>query len=235
MTPLDKQARMAGFYYLLLVFVGPLRLMYIPSTLFVPGDATATMANIASHETLWRLGMASDVVATAILIAMTLALYQLFERVDRTQAVMVVVLGGIMPGVMDLMTVALDATVFAFASGADYLKALDAPQREAMGYAFLKLNGAVTTASELLWGLWLFPLALLTWRSRFLPKFLGAWLAINGLAYVVLCLVGVLAPQYNATLFNAAFPAMLGEVAFVLWLLIRGAKEPATVADGASR
>jgi hypothetical protein len=35
--------RVAGFLYLLLIVIGPLRLMYIPNKLFVPGNAAATV------------------------------------------------------------------------------------------------------------------------------------------------------------------------------------------------
>ena len=51
MTSTSKNARIAGFLYLLLVVVAPLR-MYIPSTLFVHGNASATANNIEdeAHE-----------------------------------------------------------------------------------------------------------------------------------------------------------------------------------------
>jgi len=227
MTPLSKQARIAGFIYLLLVFVAPLRLIYIPNTLFVKGDAATTMANMAAHETLFRLGMMANLVAATILIFLVLALYRLFEGVDKQLATMVVLVGGVMPATLNIMEVGIDATALAFATNAEYLRALDPPVREALGFAFLRLNGSMITASELLWGLWLFPLALLTWRSGFLPKFLAVWLGINGVAYLVMCGIGVLAPQHSAAYFDYSLPATLGEVAFVLWLVIRGAEQGA--------
>jgi hypothetical protein len=70
-------------------------------------------------------------------------------------------------------------------------------------------------------------LALLVYRSRFLPRFLGVWLAINGFAYVIISLTGVLLPHYQVKVFNISFPALLGEVAIMLWLVIRGARPPA--------
>src|SRR5579859_74790 len=60
MTPLSKQARIVGFFYLLLAFVGPVRLIYVPTKLFVHGDAATTAANILAHETLFRLGIGAD-------------------------------------------------------------------------------------------------------------------------------------------------------------------------------
>jgi hypothetical protein len=78
-------------------------------------------------------------------------------------------------------------------------------------------------AAEILWGLWLFPLAILVYRSGFLPRFLGAWLIINGFAYLTMSFTGLLLPQYEDMVSNIAFPALLGEMAIMLWLLIKGA------------
>ena len=70
--------RVAGFWYLLLVVFGPLRLIYIPSKLFVHGNASATINNIAAHELLFRLGIATDLACAVVLIFLTLAFYRLF-------------------------------------------------------------------------------------------------------------------------------------------------------------
>jgi hypothetical protein len=84
--------------------------------------------------------------------------------------------------------------------------------------------------AELFWGLWLFPLALLVYRSRFLPRFLGVWLALAGAAWVILSLVSILLPQYQNKVYTYTQPAVLGEIAFMLWLLIKGAKPPVLAA-----
>jgi len=88
----------------------------------------------------------------------------------------------------------------------------------------LRLHGQEVVAAEILWGLWLFPLAALVLRSGFLPRFLGFWLIINGLAYLTLSFTGVLLPQYKDTVSHFAHPAQFGEVVFMLWLLFVGAR-----------
>jgi uncharacterized protein DUF4386 len=60
---------------------------------------------------------------------------------------------------------------------------------------FLNLHHHGFVVAEVFWGLWLFPLALLVYRSRFLPRFLGVWLAFAGFAWVILNPTGVLLPQ----------------------------------------
>ncbi len=94
---------------------------------------------------------------------------------------------------------------------------------------------STVVAVVMLWGLWLLPLAQLVYRSGFLPRFLGVWLWINGLAYVVLSSVGILWPQFYRTVRTIAFPAMLGELALTAWLLIVGARpQPAARAVSAA-
>ncbi len=219
--------RVAGIWYLLLTVTGPLRLMYIPTKLFVPGNATATVNNIAGHEWLFRFGIVGDLASAVILIFLVLAFYRLFKEVDRNLAVLVVIFGGVMPAVIDFVGVVDDLAVLTFVRGTNFLSAFSRLQLDALAMLFLRLRDHQNTAAEILWGVWLLPLALLVYRSRFLPRFLGVWLAINGVAYVIISLTGLLLPQYQEKLFAILMPALLGEIAIMLWLVIKGARPPA--------
>jgi len=234
MSSTRNPGRVAGFWYLLLVLGGPIRLIYIPNKLFVHGNASATASNIAAHEWLFRFGIVSDLFCAVILIFLTLAFYRLFKGVDQNLAVLVVILGGVMPALIDFVSVVSDAAALMVVRGADFLSVFDKPQRDALAMLFLRLRDHQNTAAEILWGLWLFPLAILTYRSRFLPRFLGVWLVINGFAYVILSLTGELLPQYQDKVFALSQPALFAEVALMLWLVIKGAKPPAPAAAALS-
>jgi hypothetical protein len=199
--------------------------MYIPSTLFVGGNASATANNIAAHETLFRLGIVGDLFCGTIVIFIVLALYRLFKGVDQYLAVLVVILGGVLPAAIDFFTVLNDAAALILVRGADFLSVFDKPQREALAMLFLRMHDQEMLAAEIFWGLWLIPLGILVYRSRFLPRFLGVWLIVNGVAYLANSFTGLLLPHYQNAVGNFTFPVLTGEVAFVLWLLIRGAKE----------
>jgi len=190
----------------------------------VRGNATATANNIAAHELLFRLGMVSDLLCGTILIFLALALYRLFKGVDQNQAVLMVILGGVLPATIDFLNVLNDAAALILVRGADFLSVFEKPHRDALAMLFLRLHHQEIVAAEILWGLWLFPLAILVYRSRFLPRFLGVWLIINGFAYLTISFTGLLLPQYEDPVSNYAFPALLGEMAFMLWLVIKGAK-----------
>src|SRR5690348_2380357 len=109
MTNLSKNARVVGFIYLLGVFMAPLRLIYIPTKLFVHGDADATAANITAHQTLFQLGIFTDVYGAVLGIILVLAFYRLFKDVDQFLAVLLVITGGILPAAVDLLNSANDA------------------------------------------------------------------------------------------------------------------------------
>src|SRR6266849_5257713 len=223
MHPTDKAARVAGALYLSLLFA-PLRLIYIPSALFVHGDATATANNIAAHELLFRLGILGDLFTGTMVIFVVLAFYRLFKGVDQSLAALVVILGGLTVSPIYFLNTLNDAAALMLARGADFLSVVEKPQRDALAMLFLRLHHHGVVANEIFWGLWLFPFGVLVYRSRFLPRFLGVWLIINCFAYLAVSFTGLLFPQYEARVFNSAFPAMLGELAIMLLLLIKGAK-----------
>lgn len=227
----SRKARVAGVYYLLLAIAAPVRLIYIPSVLFVQGDATKTASNMAAHETLFRLGIVTDLFSGVIGIFLALALYRLLKEVDQKQAVLMVILG-VIPDVIYFFNVLNDAAALILVHGADFLSVFEKPQRDALAMLFLRMHGQEITAAEILWGLWLFPLAILVYRSGFLPRFLGVWLAINGFAYLALSFSGLLLPQFEDVVSRIALPAQQGELAFMLWLLFMGAKDlPVTQAN----
>jgi hypothetical protein len=224
MSSTHNRGRVAGLWYLVLVLVGPLRLIYIPTKLFVHGNAGATVNNIAAHEWLFRFGIVVDLIGGVTLVFLVLAFYRLFQDVDQYLAMLVVILGGVMPALLYFVNVVSDSAALMIARGADFMSVFDKPQRDALVMLLLRLHDAQNIAAEMLWGLWLIPLSILVYRSRFLPRFLSVWLFINGIAYVVLCLTGELFPQYYNKAFILSQPALVGELALMLWLVIKGSK-----------
>ncbi|HLW55043.1 MAG TPA: DUF4386 domain-containing protein [Candidatus Angelobacter sp.] len=230
MTPLSKNARIAGFLYILASAVGIVRLLYIPKVLFVQGDATATAGNIAAHESLFRLGMACYLIGGVIWLFVPLALYRLLKDVDRGLAVLMVILGSLMQVPAYIVNTATDAVALLLARGGEFLTVFDKAQREALAMVFLRLHHHIDVADIVFAGLWLLPFGLLVYRSRFLPRLLGVWLMLACFAWVAFCLTGLLFPGYEDKVFNYGQIFSLGEVATMLWLVIVGAREPSTAA-----
>jgi hypothetical protein len=224
MHPIDKAARIAGALYLCEVIVGPFSLMYVPNVLFVTGNATATASNILAHETLFRFGIVGDLLNGTLGLCTVLALYNLFKRVDRNLAALMVILGALMVTPIFYINSLNWAAALQLVHGAPYLTVFDQGQRDALAMLFIRLHSQGNIVNEVFWGLWLLPFGVLVVKSGFLPRLLGVWLLVNGVAYVAVSLIGVLLPQFYEMAFNLAFPALLGEIAIVLWLVIMGAK-----------
>jgi len=230
MHPLDKTARVAGLLYLLVVITGLFTIMYVPGKLFVSGDATVVASNILAHQSLFRADIAISMLSELFFVATVLVLYRLLRGAGPQLAALMVLLV-LLGAPLALAGIANELATLTFLRGADFLAALEQPQRDALAIMFIHLNQQADTVSEIFWGLWLLPLGVLVHRSGFLPRFLGIWLIINGLAYVVLSGTEVFLPEVLKTVSTIATPILLGEVAFTLWLLIIGARvQPSPVA-----
>ena len=225
MHPLKKAARIAGAIYLSMVVTGPFSLIYVPSKLIVRGNAAATSDNILAHETMFRLSIMADLVGQVIFICLAIALYRLLSSVNKTWAGLMVafVLVSAAVGFVNTLNDIAALTLF---RGADFLTVFDKPQRDALGMLFIRLHSQGIFIDEMFWGLWLFPFGLLVFRSGFLPRLIGGWLMINCFGYVALSFIALLFPPYYETAFGLAQPVLFGELAIMLWLLIKGAKVP---------
>lgn len=226
MDVMNRRTRRAGLVYLALVGVAPVRLMLIPGRLFVRGDAAATAANIGAHATLFRVGLVADLLAALLLLAVALALYRLFEHVDRDQARLLVILGGFMPVPIYFLNVLNDAAVLHLATAAAPLGAGAVGQRTSLMQLFLDLHGDGVLVNEVFWGLWLLPFGYLVNKSGAFPRVLGWLLYVNGAAYLALSATGLLFPDAEPRVSAALYPATLGEVVVMLWFLVVGARPP---------
>jgi hypothetical protein len=158
-----------------------------------------------------------------VIILLTLAFYRLFRNTSRLLAVLVVILGGVLPSALYFVNTVHDLAALKLIQGPQYLSAFDKPQRDALARFFLDLHYQQVVAAEVLWGLWLLPLGLLVYKSGFLPRLIGGWLVINCFAYLILSYTGIFRPDLTDRLFSLFQPAMWGELALMLWLLIAGA------------
>ena len=223
MTSSSNPGRVAGFLYLLLGF-SVFRPIYVERALIVRNNALATAHNIATHESLFRLGIVCDLLAGLSCLVVALALYRVLKGVDRSLGILMVLLGGCMPLAIDFLNSLNDIAALLLARGDGFLSAFNPPQQAALATLFLRMHEYGLLINEIFAGLWLFPFGILVFRSVFIPRLIGVALMINGCAYVTIAFTGLLAPNFVDRVTRAASPALLGEGAIVLWLMIRGAR-----------
>jgi hypothetical protein len=209
-------ARVAGFLYLLVIPLGIFGALYVPSKLIVPGNAAATARNLVASESLFRLGIVSDLLAPIVLILVVLALYQLLKPVNKTMALLMVMF--VLVGApMSMLNKLNQFAAIQLLSGADYLAVFTQEQLQALALLFLRLHNQASTIGFIFWGLWLFPLGYLVFKSGFFPRILGILLMIACVGYLTDSFATFLGYTVNVGVFAA-----LGEVLFILWLLIKG-------------
>ena len=221
-----KTARIAGLLYFILAITGAFSMIYVPSILIVPGDATVTVKNIVTNESLFRLGIVSGLACQVLFIFLVLELYKLFKAVNKKQALLMVAL------VVASVPIACFNMINQFAvllllSDANYLSAFTPDQLNAFVMLFLDLSNKGILIAELFWGLWLFPFGWLVIKSGFIPKILGVFLIIGCFCYLLEFHMNALFPDYANTVSQIiAIPMAISELSIVLWLLIKGVKEP---------
>jgi hypothetical protein len=220
--PGKKIARLAGVLYLIWILTGMFAMFYIPSHINLKGDAATAAGELISHEFLFRIGIVNDIISSIIWVFLVLILYRMFKLVNERQAKLLVVLVIVQIPTVFFME-AFNITSLMIFKG-EILKSFEIGQRQDLAMLFLKIGEYGILTLESYWGMWLFPLGILAYQSRFLPRFVGVWLIINGFALLVLSFTSLLVPQYKDIVFKISFPAMLGEMVFMLWLLIRGVK-----------
>ena len=209
-------ARLAGFLYLLVIPLGIFGALYVSSRLIVPGDAARTADNIMNSETLFRLGIVSDLLASLVMLLMVLVLYPLLKPVNKNVALLMVscVLVGASIAMLNKLN---QFAALLLLSGADYLSVFTTDQLQSLAFLFLRLHSRGNSIAFLFWGLWLFPLGYLVFKSGFLPRILGILLMIACFGYVINSFASFLGYTVNVGMFAA-----LAEVLFIFWLLIKG-------------
>jgi len=217
MNSTKTAARTAGLLYVLASIPGIFGLLYVPSRLVVRGDAAETARRILASPTLFRAGIVADLFGQAAFIVVAFALYRLLKGVDRPLAALMVV----------LLVVQIPLAYAAEVHRLDVLDILDSagPAAAQRGMTSLASWDNAMLVTEIFMGLWLFPIAILIWRSGFLPRFLSVLLFVAGLAYLADSLTWLLLPAYGHAVGGIAGKIRPLELAMPLWLLIMGAKD----------
>jgi hypothetical protein len=221
---LKKTARLAGLLYLILDILGLYSIVYVPSRILVQGNATATSKNILAHEFLFRTGIVSFLICNIIWAFFVLVLYRLFKNVNAHQARLLVSL------MVVNVSIAFVIETFNIASlmilKGEAMGTAEPGQRLDMATLFLDLHRSGMAIFELL-GIWFFPFGLLVYKSGFIPRIFGVLLIIGGIGYMVEGLAFLLFPSNQSKVLQyIGVTYGVGELSIMLWLLIKGVKEP---------
>ena len=205
-------ARITGALYLLLI-VGGVWAESAIGSLIVSGNTAATLQNIHGSESLYRMAAATELAGGAAYVAITALLYRLLAGVNKTIALLATALS-------------LVGCVLWTLGPIFQLVVLSVGQNDALSGLLIKLRGEMLFATWLFFGPYCLLIGYLIFQSRFLPRTVGMLLIVAGICDVINVLCGVISPPFSHAM--SAFidlPALLGEGALTLWLLIVGLNE----------
>lgn len=221
-TSPQTYARFGGLLYLVIIVAGALGELFVRGRLVVSGDAAATAHNILASESLWRLGIAGDLLMHVCDVFVMWALYVLLRPVNRNLALLNLLLNLIQTAVLVANKMSLLVPLFLLGD-APYLKSFDPAQLQAWSYLAIRLHEHGFSVGLIFFGCVCLVEGYLIRRSRYLPWLIGVLMQIAGVCYLINSAALLLAPNFEARLFPAILmPCLVAELSLALWLLLKG-------------
>jgi hypothetical protein len=221
--PPQRYARIGGALYLFIIVAALFAETYVRGNLIVSGDAAATAARMTGSETLFRIGLAGELLTCCCDVALSLILYVLLRPVNRDLALLGAFFRLVFVAVYAVAKL-FEIAALVLLEPADYLRSVDPTQLHALAYAALRVHSLGYGVALLFFGFCCLLFGHLIRGARYLPKLIGTGLVASGYGYVLFSLAQMLSPAFAAKwLFPwLMLPAFFAELALALWLAIKG-------------
>ena len=229
MNSVKKNARIAGTLYLTLILSGIFSLLYVPSKLIIWDSSIQTFNNLIENEFLFKTGVLGDILMYLTFMFLSLALYKLLSQVNKNVAISMVALVLISVSISFANLIPkLDA--ISLLSETSPSNSMNDVKHADQLFLLLESHNNGISLIQIFWGLWLFPLGYLVFKSKHLSSFFGILLMIGCFGYITDFVGYFLFPgSYGKTIIPTltTIPHALGEIGFCFWLLIVGVKKTA--------
>lgn len=232
-------AAIAGAMYLI-TWATTILTGFVMHRLIVGGDAARTASNIVAHAQLFRVGIVSDLLTVAGCVILNLALYELLAPVHRRLALLAA-FWRLAESLVYAAIIASSFVILSVLSGADYLRAFEPGQLQALARLLLGARASGFLIAMLFLGLgsmiYSYPLV----RSRYVPRVLTLLGLAGSALFALYLLARFLFPAFvaAATAAVVALPAVAlvllamiflpifgTEFALGFWLLVKGVRVP---------
>jgi Domain of unknown function (DUF4386) len=220
-------ARIGEILYLFIIVAALFGEEFVRDRLIVLGDAAATANNILGSETLFRVGLAGEMLTCVCDVALAMILYVLLKPVSKNLALLAAFFRLTFVGIYGVAKL-FEIAALVVLGRADYLKAFEPRQSHALAYLSLRVHAYGYGVSLLFFGFCCVLFGYLIHKSGYLPRIIGVLLVIGGLGYVVFSLAQMLAPAFAARLLFPwiLLPAFFAELGLCLWLIVKGVNLP---------
>jgi hypothetical protein len=215
-------ARAVGFSYLAAMVLALFTGFYVVAQVFAPGDAAQTARNIVAHERLFRVGVASDLLAFAVDVVLIAALYLVLKPVNNGLALLAAFFRMVETAVMLVIT--LDYfDVLRYLSAADYLQPFGLEQLQALARSSLSAHSTGYNVGLMFAGIGSTIFCCLWFKSRYIPRALAAWGIFASFVLGACCFSFIIFPDLEKTLTIAVYggPIFLFELSAGFWLVFK--------------
>jgi hypothetical protein len=215
-------ARIAGILYLVITIAAIVAHFIVPEEIIVTGDAEATAQNIVESETLFRFGaIGGELLILLSEIVLSIILYVLLKPVSKTLSLIAAVSRLAMTTIHGLNL--LNYFFVLLLLGDDsYLTVFEPDQLNALVLLFLEAHSYGFAIGIAFLAIHVFVLGYLIYRSGFFPKILGILFIVAAVGYSIDTFAILVTDSYDTTPAIIALMIAVGELAFPLWLLIKG-------------
>ncbi|MEQ6165991.1 DUF4386 domain-containing protein [Ekhidna sp. MALMAid0563] len=195
--------------YPLWAVLGMFSLLYVPSQLIVLSDPELTASNILTDEMLFRLGIAGSLITQLFSVAAVWFLYKLFYDAYKDAVLLMAIF-------------AFLGVPIAMLSTADQLMVLEVLDQPDQVVSLLKQSSSGTIIATIFWGLWLLPQGYMIISSPLFPRVIGWFMILAGAGYTISAFAYFLG--IKGILIDVLDYLTFGEVIWMLWVLIMGAR-----------
>lgn len=218
---IQKTARFAGVLYLIITVAATIAHFYVPSNIIVPGDAAATANNIINNETLFRFGaIGGELIVLLSEIILSMVLYVILKPVNKTLSLLAAVSRLAMTTIHGLNLINYFFVLLLLGGGYSTVFATD--QLQALVTLFLDAHSYGFTIGIAFLTIHVFILGYLIFKSGYFPKILGILFIAAGFGYLIDSFALLLSTSYETTPGFIAAVIAISEIAFPVWLLIKG-------------
>ncbi len=226
---LRKAARVAGFGYLIIFISGIFANFFVLQSLIVSGDAAATVNNIMASELLFRFGIFSFLIMVIFDVVLAWTLYILLKPVNKSLSLLAAWFRLVNATIFGVALYNL-FSILHLLGGASYLTVFETGQLQVQVMLFLNAFNYTWLIGLVFFGIHLFLLGFLVFKSGYISRVLGVLLIVASLGYLIDSFAHVLLinyVDYEAIFMLVVFvPGIIGELSFTFWLLLKGAKIP---------
>ncbi len=213
-------ARMTGLFFLFTIVTGIFAQAFVSEKLIDFHDAGATATRILAHQGLFRLGFTIYLIEMACQVTAAVLFYQLMKPVNRTVALLALLLEVTGCIIKTFARVFYIAPLFVLGHPAA-LEGFSARQLQSVGLILLNVNDQGAGAALAFFGFSTFLGGYLVFRSTFLPRWLGVLSLVAGVGWLTF----LYRPLGDLAFPVVALVGLLGAAATIFRLLVSGVNE----------